>query len=249
MRPNRTNTCAINRHPGASAYALGRRFVRDYGIQGLTLFATRLSLVCPFGLHQPRLPSRVVPHLHRLVWLDQPHFRLSSMQLHRGLGLRRAFEPANHPAADRPDWYRGQAAFVRADRTSGRVSALVTVAVEYLPADLWGSFPYHLDDGIWVQAIHYQIAQGAIATISLFIPCLFMGVTFPLLCDIFRSIPRNGAPSLHSVRVEHYWCVCRRTSLPVHPDIGDRAPANFLADGRLEHTARIILRRQRRRTR
>ena len=71
-------------------------------------------------------------------------------------------------------------------------SALVTVAAEYLPPDLWGSFPYHLDDGIWVQAIHYQIAQGAIATISLFIPCLFMGVTFPLLCDIFRSISRNG---------------------------------------------------------
>ena len=72
------------------------------------------------------------------------------------------------------------------------VSALVTVAAEYLPADLWGSFPYHLNDGIWVQAIHYQIAQGAIAAISLFLPCLFMGVTFPLLCDIFRSIPRNG---------------------------------------------------------
>ena len=71
------------------------------------------------------------------------------------------------------------------------VSALVTVAVEYLPADLWGSFPYHLDDGIWVQTIRYQIAQGTIAAISLFIPCLFMGVTFPLLCDIFRSIARN----------------------------------------------------------
>ena len=71
-------------------------------------------------------------------------------------------------------------------------SALVTVAVEYLPPDLWGSFPYYLNDGIWVQAIHYQIAQGAIATVSLFLPCLFMGVTFPLLCDIFRSIPRGG---------------------------------------------------------
>ena len=65
------------------------------------------------------------------------------------------------------------------------VSALVTVAIEYLPPDLWGSFPYYLNDGIWVQAIHYQIAQGAIAAISLFLPCLFMGVTFPLLCDIF----------------------------------------------------------------
>ena len=72
------------------------------------------------------------------------------------------------------------------------VSALVTVVAEYLPPDLWGSFPYYLDDGIWLQTIRYQIAQGAIATVSLFIPCLFMGVTFPLLCDIFRSISRNG---------------------------------------------------------
>ena len=72
------------------------------------------------------------------------------------------------------------------------VSALLTVAVEYLPPDLWGSFPYHLNDGIWVQTIRYQVAQGAIATVSLFVPCLFMGVTFPLLCDLFRSIPRNG---------------------------------------------------------
>ena len=71
-------------------------------------------------------------------------------------------------------------------------SVLLTVATEYLPADLWGTFPYHLNDGIWVQAIHYQIAQVAIAMICVLVPCLFMGVTFPLLCDTFRSTPRGG---------------------------------------------------------
>ena len=121
------------------------------------------------------------------------------------------------------------------------VSALLTVAVEYLPPDLWGSFPYHLNDGIWVQTIRYQVAQGAIATVSLFVPCLFMGVTFPLLCDLFRSIPRNG----HLPSVLYAWNTVGACAgvprLPVHPDLGDRARANLLAAGRLEHTARIIL--------
>ena len=131
------------------------------------------------------------------------------------------------------------------------VSALLTVAAEYLPTDLWGSFPYHLDDGIWVQTIHYQIAQGAIATISLFIPCLFMGVTFPLLCDIFRSIPRTRNGQLPSTL--YAWntigacagvLACQFILIS---EIGHKP--TFLVDGRLEHTARIILRRQRRRTR
>ena len=128
------------------------------------------------------------------------------------------------------------------------VAALLTVAVEYLPTDLWGSFPYHLNDEIWVQTIRYQIAQGTIATVSLFIPCLFMGVTFPLLCDIFPLNIEERSPSLHPVCVEHYWCVCWRTRLPVHPDIGDRTQANLLVDGRLEHTAGIVLPSQRWRT-
>ena len=88
------------------------------------------------------------------------------------------------------------------------VSALLTVAAEYLPTDLWGSFPYHL--GRWnlgPERFATRLPKDLSPRISLFLPCLFMGATFPLLCDIFRSIPRNGQPPLRSVRVEHYWCV------------------------------------------
>jgi spermidine synthase len=72
------------------------------------------------------------------------------------------------------------------------VGALLTVVVEYLPADFWGAFPYQLEDGIWVQSVYYQIAQVGVAMASVFIPCLFMGVTFPLLCDAFRSASGGG---------------------------------------------------------
>ena len=74
------------------------------------------------------------------------------------------------------------------------ISALLTVAAELLPADLWGSFPYRLSDGIWVQAVPYQIAQVTLAMLCVLVPCLFMGVTFPLLCDVFRTASgRTGA--------------------------------------------------------
>ena len=71
-------------------------------------------------------------------------------------------------------------------------SALLTVVADYLPPDLWGNFPYRLDGGIWVQVIDYQVAQVAICMASVFVPCLFMGVTFPLLCDAFQSTPGGG---------------------------------------------------------
>ena len=71
-------------------------------------------------------------------------------------------------------------------------AALLTVAAQYLPADQWGPFPYNLDDGVWVQTLYYQIAQGTIAAVSVLVPCLFMGVTFPLLCDAFRPVPGKG---------------------------------------------------------
>ena len=71
-------------------------------------------------------------------------------------------------------------------------SALLTVAADLLPADLWGTFPYRLADGIWVQTAFYQIGQISIAVICLLTPCLFMGATFPLLCDTFRSSAEGG---------------------------------------------------------
>ncbi len=68
-------------------------------------------------------------------------------------------------------------------------SALLTVVVGFLPADLWGTFPYVLDDGVWVQSLSYRVAELAIAILCVFLPCLFMGVTFPLLCETFRAAP------------------------------------------------------------
>ena len=162
-------------------------------IQGLTLFATRLSLICPFGLHKPRLPSRVVPHFRRLVWLDQPHLRPSGVQLYRGFGLRRAFEPTNHPAANRPDWYRGQAAFVRADRTSSRGIGSCDRGGRISAGGPLGFFPISsstMESGSRRSTI--RLPKGPSPRLASLFPCLFMGVTFPLLCDIFRSIPRNG---------------------------------------------------------
>lgn len=74
-------------------------------------------------------------------------------------------------------------------------SALLTLAVGDLPGDLWGSFPYRLSDGIWVQATHYQLGQLAVAAACILIPCLFMGVTFPLLCDALRIAGGERLPS------------------------------------------------------
>jgi predicted membrane-bound spermidine synthase len=68
-------------------------------------------------------------------------------------------------------------------------TVMLTVLGEQLPADLWGSFPYVLSDGIWVPNTGYRLSQVLVATVCVFVPCLFMGVTFPLLCSIFRGAP------------------------------------------------------------
>lgn len=68
-------------------------------------------------------------------------------------------------------------------------TALLTVLLAYIPADSWGAFPYALSDGIWVQNGVYRFSQVIIAAACVFIPCLFMGMTFPLICNIFVSVP------------------------------------------------------------
>ena len=69
---------------------------------------------------------------------------------------------------------------------------LLTVLAGIIPADFWGSFPYYLNDGIWLQTPGYRVAQVAIAATCVFIPCVFMGVTFPLVCDVFSDVPKGG---------------------------------------------------------
>ena len=68
-------------------------------------------------------------------------------------------------------------------------AALLTLLATALPADLWGDFPYDLKDGIWVRTPAYLLGQMAIASVCLLLPCLFMGITFPLLCNAFLDSP------------------------------------------------------------
>jgi spermidine synthase len=75
-------------------------------------------------------------------------------------------------------------------------AALLTPLAELIPDDTWGTFPYFLKDGIWFQSIPYQVSQVLVAVVCVFIPCVFMGATFPLLCHIFaKSVQGERFPS------------------------------------------------------
>ena len=56
-----------------------------------------------------------------------------------------------------------------------------------VPADLLGSFPYGLREGVWQPALSLRALQVTLAVATVLVPCFFMGVTFPLLCDLFRG--------------------------------------------------------------
>jgi spermidine synthase len=68
-------------------------------------------------------------------------------------------------------------------------AAMLTLLAGFLPADLWGEFPYHLSDGIWEQDPGYRLGQLAVAATCVFLPCFLMGLTFPLLCQAFVDSP------------------------------------------------------------
>ncbi|MCE5229426.1 hypothetical protein LLG95_07500 [bacterium] len=68
--------------------------------------------------------------------------------------------------------------------------AALTPLSARIPADLWGSFPYRLAAGIYQPTHVYQVSEIAIATALVFIPCFFMGITFPLLCNAFSDDER-----------------------------------------------------------
>lgn len=69
------------------------------------------------------------------------------------------------------------------------ITALGTLLVAWMPPDLWGHFPYHLRNGLWTQDLDYAASQVAIGGMLVFVPCMLMGVTFPLLCNIFVGVP------------------------------------------------------------
>lgn len=74
------------------------------------------------------------------------------------------------------------------------VAAALTLLAGHLPADLWGTFPYHVHDRIWVQDLGYRFGQLAVAVTCVFTPCFLMGTTFPLLSQVFLDAP--GGPRL-----------------------------------------------------
>jgi spermidine synthase len=70
------------------------------------------------------------------------------------------------------------------------VTVLGTLAVQWLPTDLWGSFPYELQDTYFDQRWGYRLTKLVLAAVCIFVPCFFMGVTFPLLCRVFVADAR-----------------------------------------------------------
>jgi predicted membrane-bound spermidine synthase len=93
-------------------------------------------------------------------------------------------------------WLSKQARLKDAFRVYGVIELLVAVTVLFtvfpgmLAGDIGGVFPYLLEDGVYVQTPTYELGKIALATLCVFIPCVFMGVTFPLLCDVFREYER-----------------------------------------------------------
>jgi len=66
-------------------------------------------------------------------------------------------------------------------------TALLTVLAGLIPADLWGSFPYQSQDGIYSRTFPYEFGQLVIGVLCVGVPCFFMGVTFPLLGHAYRE--------------------------------------------------------------
>src|SRR5262245_48760122 len=50
-------------------------------------------------------------------------------------------------------------------------AVLLTPLARLLPADLWGAFPYRLEGGVYRLTLGYQVTQGGIATLCVFVPC------------------------------------------------------------------------------
>ncbi len=66
-------------------------------------------------------------------------------------------------------------------------SVLLIVLARLVPANAWGSFPYELQGDIYVSTALPQLSKLAIAALCVFVPCFFMGVTFPLLCQVYGA--------------------------------------------------------------
>ena len=85
------------------------------------------------------------------------------------------------------------------------ITMLLTVGWVAFSPNFAGSFPYTLQDGIYFQTLPYQLGQVAQVVVCVFVPCFFMGVTFPLLCAAFvqheRFFPRHCTYGIRAVPV------------------------------------------------
>lgn len=70
------------------------------------------------------------------------------------------------------------------------VTALLVFAEALVPVDLLGSFPYQLEDGIWEPTLAHQALKVPVAALTILVPCFLMGVTYPLLCSVYRADAR-----------------------------------------------------------
>ena len=66
----------------------------------------------------------------------------------------------------------------------------LTLIVSFMPSAPWGVFPYQEVDGIYQPNLIYVTARLVTATVCVFIPSFLMGVTFPLLCQLFNHDKR-----------------------------------------------------------
>lgn len=84
-------------------------------------------------------------------------------------------------------------------RIYGLVELLVaiTAALSWLlplvPASVAGPFPYELVGNVFEPSSSLCTTQLIVSVACVFVPCFFMGVTFPLLCDGFRRDARFPA--------------------------------------------------------
>ncbi len=70
-------------------------------------------------------------------------------------------------------------------------SLLFTAAFQLAGVRIGGEFPYHATlAGIHEQGRALATAKGAVAVLCVFVPCVFMGMTFPLLCSAFPGSGR-----------------------------------------------------------
>jgi spermidine synthase len=70
------------------------------------------------------------------------------------------------------------------------LSVLLTYVESLVPLDVLGAFPYLSKGGIHEPTLAYHLARVPLAALSVFLPCFFMGVTYPYLCKVFSEHAR-----------------------------------------------------------